>query len=625
MTNLARGIDAIPYVATSAERGFRFPNPTVNQRVQNGETGRLERWTGAAWVADDIWFAASGVINVKDPAYGAVGDGVTDDTAAIQAAIDAANAAGGGTVHTPLGEYLVDPLLMRSNVRWELDAGVIIRANPGYVDGGFPIGASDVLVSFIDVSNAVIDGYGARFIMGGSEYVSGEFRHCFDLRGTTNVTILGVSAEDSGGDGFVMNKSTLKAYCENTRLVDVKADGNRRQGISVISAKNCWIERPVLINTAGADPQAGIDIEPDVDPTNEIDGVWVIDPFIDNNVGSGVLIALFNWMENITTDKRVDISIIRPRISNVNAGIAIVGGDLGAGITLSGRIDVIGALTSDTNTFGVGVQDWPKEACPVRIIDPTVVRPNEAASASGLFGAAYAVYRESGATTTQTIGNVSIVRPSLIDDRNTPLVTRFLFAQDAAARAVSAVNLEDVTVESPMQVVGPTAGPDVVFDGAGVFTDPLALIVNNVSGNETVTFSSYTPLTTNAAATGAVTVSLSVAVAPDAPLRTFRVDAAHELRIDPDGTSTIRFGGATAGQYIYSSDLGASVTLRRSSTTSWDVVAMTGEWFVEGAAAYTPTNVTTDRAFDADTVAVAELADVVGTLIADLKAKGIVL
>lgn len=41
------------------------------------------------------------------------------------------------------------------------------------------------------------------------------------------------------------------------------------------------------------------------------------------------------------------------------------------------------------------------------------------------------------------------------------------------------------------------------------------------------------------------------------------------------------------------------------------------------AGTYTPTNVTTDRAFDADTVAVAELADVVGTLIADLQAAGI--
>lgn len=39
---------------------------------------------------------------------------------------------------------------------------------------------------------------------------------------------------------------------------------------------------------------------------------------------------------------------------------------------------------------------------------------------------------------------------------------------------------------------------------------------------------------------------------------------------------------------------------------------------------YTATNVTTDRSYDADTVAVAELADIVGTLIADLRARGFV-
>lgn len=37
---------------------------------------------------------------------------------------------------------------------------------------------------------------------------------------------------------------------------------------------------------------------------------------------------------------------------------------------------------------------------------------------------------------------------------------------------------------------------------------------------------------------------------------------------------------------------------------------------------YAATNVTTDRAYNADTVAVSELADVVGTMIADLRAQG---
>lgn len=53
-------------------------------------------WTG---VSQGIYF------NVKDPAYGAAGDGVTDDRAAIQLAIDDAVAAG-GTVFFPPGTYL---------------------------------------------------------------------------------------------------------------------------------------------------------------------------------------------------------------------------------------------------------------------------------------------------------------------------------------------------------------------------------------------------------------------------------------------------------------------------------------------------------------------------------------
>ena len=44
---------------------------------------------------------------------------------------------------------------------------------------------------------------------------------------------------------------------------------------------------------------------------------------------------------------------------------------------------------------------------------------------------------------------------------------------------------------------------------------------------------------------------------------------------------------------------------------------------IKETTAYAPTNVTPVRVFDADTANVAQLSDVVGTLIADLKAKGI--
>lgn len=61
-----------------------------------------------------------GWINVKDHPFSAKGDGVTDDTAAIVAAIAASRAAGGpgGTVYLPSGNYVVStPIYVPSNTQ----------------------------------------------------------------------------------------------------------------------------------------------------------------------------------------------------------------------------------------------------------------------------------------------------------------------------------------------------------------------------------------------------------------------------------------------------------------------------------------------------------------------------
>lgn len=56
------------------------------------------------------------VFDVSLPPYNATGDGVTDDSAAFQAAVDAAESAGGGEVFAPVGSYNVPTLELKPNV-----------------------------------------------------------------------------------------------------------------------------------------------------------------------------------------------------------------------------------------------------------------------------------------------------------------------------------------------------------------------------------------------------------------------------------------------------------------------------------------------------------------------------
>ena len=57
--------------------------------------------------------------------YGAVADGVTNCAAAIQQAVDAAAAAGGGRVIVPAGRFLSGSVLLKDNVELHLESGAV--------------------------------------------------------------------------------------------------------------------------------------------------------------------------------------------------------------------------------------------------------------------------------------------------------------------------------------------------------------------------------------------------------------------------------------------------------------------------------------------------------------------
>jgi polygalacturonase len=71
---------------------------------------------------------AEAQFNVRD--YGAVGDGKTLESPAINKAILACAAAGGGTVYLPAGTYLSGSIRLINNINLFLDAGAVLLATP---------------------------------------------------------------------------------------------------------------------------------------------------------------------------------------------------------------------------------------------------------------------------------------------------------------------------------------------------------------------------------------------------------------------------------------------------------------------------------------------------------------
>ena len=98
--------------------------------------------------------------------YGAAGDGVATNTKAIQAAITAASAAGGGVVEISKGTYLCGPIRLADKINLHLDSGAILRMLPlekypggtvnpeNFINGS---GLRDVAIT----GNGAIDGQGA--------------------------------------------------------------------------------------------------------------------------------------------------------------------------------------------------------------------------------------------------------------------------------------------------------------------------------------------------------------------------------------------------------------------------------------------------------------------------------
>lgn len=206
--------------------------------------------------------AQAPVYNVK--AYGAHGNGKNLDTKAIDEAINAASAAGGGTVYFPAGEYLSVTIHLKSNIALYLDQGsTIVAAMTG--DG--------TQYDLPEISeNDRYQDYGHSHFH--NSLIFGEDLHDISITGPGRIWGKGLVREESktGQYNGFGNKALALKRCRNVILKDftvahggwfcflltavdnatidnIKMDTNR-DGIDLVSSKNvhisnCSVNSPV--------------------------------------------------------------------------------------------------------------------------------------------------------------------------------------------------------------------------------------------------------------------------------------------------------------------------------------------------------------------------------------------
>lgn len=220
---------------------------------QSGFVSDLAGYDGSDWIGFQQAGTGTGTrsgqdkmretVSVKD--FGAVGDGVANDTAAIQLVLNH-----GGNIFFPAGTYKTSGRLdVLTNTNLIFDAGVTISV------------ASGILAfNLTNTQNVSIYGNGAT--IQSVKPPSSPNAHCIYMNGATNVVIRDLIIDTFGGDGFYIGGISTDSPCGNIFVDNVRVNNAGRNGMSVTYADVVDVQNSSFNNSDGNLPKAGVDVEP---------------------------------------------------------------------------------------------------------------------------------------------------------------------------------------------------------------------------------------------------------------------------------------------------------------------------------------------------------------------------
>ena len=251
-----------------------FTSTDIAYKVVYTDADDVEIWTA------DPYTEGSDVVSVKD--FGATGDGATDDTTAVQAALDA----GAGAVYFPAGTYLCDDL--------DLSTGATL-----YGDGiDSTIKASSNVTRFIE--GDTVSGVELRDLsIDGNKAVatSGTNLVYFDL--STNITLTRVEIKNSKGIGLAVKQTGQNGTSTFLNVNGCWIHANDQHGINIDGCSICTVsDNFIYSNTLN-----GINGNGDAENINNT--LTVTGNYLSNNGHHGLLLNFLDNDQTSTGRKRM--------------------------------------------------------------------------------------------------------------------------------------------------------------------------------------------------------------------------------------------------------------------------------------------------------------------------------
>lgn len=355
-------------------------------------------------------------VNVKW--FGAVGDGIKDDTATIQSAFDAAH-----SIFIPAGTYLVDAtigLKPQNNSIIILDERAILKVKTNS-SAGYRLfnleNCADINISGGQLVGDVDDHNGE----------TGEWGTGIHLEASQNIKIKRMQINKFWGDGVYIGGTGYENRSQNILIDDVTLDANRRQGISVINVEGLKIPKVTITNTAGTGPAAGIDFEPN-NNGEVLKNIDIGDLITNNNDHAGVLIALDALFDDSGKNlynadtSQVDIRINKISSRNDLYGLALMS-DQTSGYKVFGNILINALSVENSSSNGIRSENYKTIHTPhVRIVKAYIKNANYSnqftnhPNGAGLYIKANANADGSTANNLISYGNVDIDKIEVVDE-----------------------------------------------------------------------------------------------------------------------------------------------------------------------------------------------------------------